>query len=268
MTLAEHAAELIADHPEWKTGAARFLPRLAAAVKKAGSFEALNAEDLLLAVAALNRVDAALAEVDRRLAKIAAQAAARFNADGAFRDELVQAVRVKILAGSEQTGPALQRYQGEGALASWLKVVVTSTAVDLRRSHRPERTDDGDERLTDVAAQQLGPDEALAHGRHRAALTAALKDAIASLDTESRVLLRLRFVDGNTLEEASRVLGVHRTTAMRKLEKAQADVLHAVREQLKARLGLRSKELDSLMRSLRPSLAERLSRLIARPKLD
>ncbi|MFT3837158.1 MAG: hypothetical protein QM723_09190 [Myxococcaceae bacterium] len=55
MTLAELAAELIADHPEWRTGASRFLPRFTQAVKKAGSVDAVNAEDLLLATAALDR---------------------------------------------------------------------------------------------------------------------------------------------------------------------------------------------------------------------
>lgn len=268
MTLAELAAELIADHPEWRTGSSRFLPRLTQAVKRAGSPDAINAEDLLLATAALDKIDAAVAELDRRLAKVAAAAAARFKSDPGFRDELLQAARVKILVGSPQTGPALQRYGGEGALQSWLKVVVTSTAVDLRRSHHPERQEDSEERLTDVAAHQLSPDDALAHGGHRTALTAALKKSIAALDTESRVLLRLRFVDGNTVDEAARALGVHRTTAMRRLEKAQADLLEAVREDLKIRLGLRTRELESLMRTLRPSLAERLSRLILRPTFD
>ena len=262
------ASQLTAAHPEWRTSAARFLPRLTAAVKRAGALDAVNAEDLLLATAALARVSPAVAEVDRRLGRVAATVAARFDPDPGFRDELHQLARVKVLLGSERTPPALARYSGEGAMARWLKVVVTSTAVDARRARRPDRERAEEEDLANVAAQQLSADEALAHGHHRAALTQALKESLEALDAEARVLLRLRFVDGHSIEEAARAIGVHRTTAMRRLERAQADLLAGVREQLKQKLRLGSKELDSLLRSIRPSLGERLSKLIRRPSLE
>ncbi|MFT3836467.1 MAG: sigma-70 family RNA polymerase sigma factor [Myxococcaceae bacterium] len=271
MSLDATAARLTAAHPEWKISAARFLPRLTEAVESAGSLEAINAEDLLLAFAALAKVPTALAEVDRRIARISAAVAAKFREGDQFGEELLQKLRVKILVGSERTGPALGQYQGEGALVAWFKVVASSTAVDLRRSRRPERTDQGnqkEERLERFAAAALPADEALAHGRHKQAITAALKESLELIDDESRVLLRLRFVDGLSVEDAAQTLGVHRTTALRRIEKIQQDLLSNVREILKRRLRLASRDLDSLLRSFRPSLNERLSRLIRRPSFE
>lgn len=268
MSLDATAARLTAAHPDWKITAAKFLPRLTEAVESAGSLEAINAEDLLLAFAALTKIPAALAEVDRRIARISATVAAKFREGEGFAEELLQKLRVKILVGSERTGPALGQYQGEGALIAWFKVVASSTAVDLRRSRRPEHTDQKEERLERFAAAALPADEALAHGRHKQAITAALKESLELIDDESRVLLRLRFVDGLSVEDAAQTLGVHRTTALRRIEKIQQDLLSNVREILKRRLRLASRDLDSLLRSFRPSLNERLSRLIRRPSFE
>jgi hypothetical protein len=48
---------------------------------------------------------------------------------------------------------------------------------------------------------------------------------------------------------------------MRWLEKAQKTLMAETRKRLAARLGLQLREVDSLLRAMRPSLAENLSRI-------
>jgi methyl-accepting chemotaxis protein len=50
---------------------------------------------------------------------------------------------------------------------------------------------------------------------------------------------------------------------MRWLEKAQAQVMEETRKLMAQRLGLRTSEIKSMLRVMQPSIAERLSRLLA-----
>lgn len=267
MGLEELASRVTAAFPQWCASKAVFLTRLESAHRRLGSLDAIHAEDLLLATAALAGADSAVEELDRRVGRVAATVVARFRADTAFLDEVQQRARVKLLMGSDRAAAALSRYGGEASLDHWLKAVVTSTVVDARRVRRTERDRTGETQLADVAARQTSADEALAHGHHRAAITEALREALKQLDAEDRVLMRLRFVDGHTLDDAARALGVHRTTAQRRLERAQETLNAALRDGLKARLRLSTRSLDSMLRAFRPSLAERLSQLMPRPSL-
>ena len=75
--------------------------------------------------------------------------------------------------------------------------------------------------------------------------------------------MRMRYVDNLTVDDIAKTFTVHRTTAMRWLERAQLQVMATTRSLLAKRLGVPSREVNSLVRALEPSINDRISRLLA-----
>lgn len=219
----------------------------------------LNLDDLGLCWLALQHDAAGTAELERRLQRVAK--ATVKSADDDFLAEVLQRVRQRLLVGPK---PRLEAYQGRGALVQYLKAVVLSVSVDLKRAAGPKEQTGEDDALLAATAGDESIDARLAQQAHRQHFTAAFKQALTALSAEERTWLRMRFVDGLSIEAVGSVFGVHRTTAMRRLEKAQETLLGETRRILAERLKLPPRELDSLLRGLRPSLAENLSRLLPR----
>ncbi|HEY1086599.1 MAG TPA: sigma-70 family RNA polymerase sigma factor [Archangium sp.] len=218
----------------------------------------LNLEDLELCWGALRQDRLATIELERRLQRIAQGAV---KGDDEFLAEVLQRVRQRLLVGDK---PRLAAYQGRGALVQYLKAVVLSVSIDLKRAARPAE-EAGDDALFAATAGEENVVTRLAQQAHRQHFTAAFKDALETLSAEERTWLRMRFVDGLSVEAVGAAFGVHRTTAMRRLEKAQEQLMAETKRLLGKRLKLPARELDSVLRGLRPSLAENLSRLL--PKL-
>jgi RNA polymerase sigma-70 factor (ECF subfamily) len=217
-------------------------------------------EDLALSWLALERDPVAVAELERRLQRVARGASWRGDDD--FVQEVLQRVRQRLLVGAR---PRLAGYGGRGALVQYLKAVVHSVSVDLKRAGASsEKSGEEDELLGAVASDEAA-DSRLANQAHRTHFTAAFKEALAGLTVEERTWLRMRFVEGLSIDAVGATFGVHRTTAMRWLEKSQRELMTQTRLVLGKRLKLPARELDSLLRAMKPSLAENLSRLLARP---
>ncbi len=217
----------------------------------------LNLADLELVYLALNGQAEALTEVERRLQRAAA-GVRRGDAD--LTQEVLQRARERLLVGGEKA--KLGAYRGQGALMQYLKVVVSSVSVDLSRGRAVKEQGQGDDQLVAMASDEQGADARLINHAHRQNFTHAFKAALTKLSAEERTWLRLRFVEGLPIEAVGAAFGVHRTTAMRRLEKAQQTLLKETRRLLAEQLKLPSRELDSLLRGLKPSLAENLSRLL------
>lgn len=244
--------------------AAQTLPGLTADLERFRSFleerdieATANLPDLLLSWASLQGDRAALTELERRLLRVARPILARYG-DDTFAEDLLQEIRQKLLVGQ---GAKLRAYSGRGALVQYLKAVVSSAALDSTRRRRTDDAEEDDE-LQSLAAQGPKADSMLMHARYKEAFSAAFKEALESLTAEERTILRLRYMDGLTVEDIGRTFQVHRTTAMRRLEKLQEELSEKTREALRARLGIRSHELDGMMKELDLSFADRLSRIL------
>lgn len=224
-------------------------------------WKTLNLEDLALCFLSLNGDKRAVAEVERRLQRVGRAAAAR-RGDDDFIDEVLQQARHKLFVGG--TRARLNSYRGQGALVQYLKAVVSSLSVDLSRS-RATHESEGDDALLEATTGESNADSRLVHLSNRAHFTKAFKVALEKLSAEERTWLRMRFVDGLSIDAVGAAFGVHRTTAMRWLEKAQQTLMKETRRVLAEQLDLRAPELESMMRAIRPSLAENLSLLL--PKL-
>ncbi len=118
--------------------------------------------------------------------------------------------------GGERRCP-LASYKGRGSLIGWLRTVLAQRHVDhCRRSHRELPLDDP-ENTYDPPASEPAP--ASPPGELKV-LSKALEEALRRQEDEDRFLLAAYYMDGKTLLQIGKVLGVHEATVSRKLHRA------------------------------------------------
>jgi RNA polymerase sigma-70 factor (ECF subfamily) len=150
---------------------------------------------------------------------------ARELADALYADlygtNLREGVRVSKLAS----------YTGRGSLEGWLRTVLAQEYVN--RYRRTRRTVSLDEESEEGVQFQAPDPEPVVVADPR--LEAATDEALAYLSGEDRLILSAYYLDGRTLAEIARMLGVHESTISRKLDK----LAKAVRKQILAGLNRR-----------------------------
>ncbi|MBK8240405.1 MAG: hypothetical protein IPK74_33190 [Deltaproteobacteria bacterium] len=128
----------------------------------------------------------------------------------------------------------------------------------LERARAPAATEAFDESDSIAPALvatgfDLDLEARLVRAEIKALLGDALRDAVASLDRDDRVLLRLHVNDHLGIDQLSRLLGVHRATAARQLERARRQLAQRTRSYLATRVSLPPWAIDSLLRVVRSS---------------
>ena len=115
----------------------------------------------------------------------------------------------------------LATYRGRGSLMAWLRTTLAQRHVDHRR--RTRREEPLDDRDTDLDPPAPDPaDEA--PPATLSLLERAIEGALRLRDDEERFLLAAYYLDGRTLLEIARILGVHEATVSRKLQRATAGI--------------------------------------------
>jgi RNA polymerase sigma-70 factor (ECF subfamily) len=110
----------------------------------------------------------------------------------------------------------LLSYRGRGSLMGWLRTTLAQRHVDhYRRNRREEPLED-----VDAPATEMTPEMPVGEISQ---LELAIEDALRERDAEERFLLAAYYLDGQTLLEIARVLGVHEATVSRKLRRATED---------------------------------------------
>jgi len=118
----------------------------------------------------------------------------------------------------------LNYYTGRGSLEGWLRATLTQEYVNRyrRRKHDvslEEKTDAGVQFAAADPPAEQAPDPRLAE---------ATDTVLAALAAEERFILASYHLDGRTLAEIARTLGVHESTISRKLDK----VVRVLRERI------------------------------------
>jgi len=126
------------------------------------------------------------------------------------------------LFGTRQTSEGgriskLASYTGRGSLEGWLRTVLAQEYINQYRSQR--RLVSFDEQI-ETAAPAESKDAAAIPADAR--LEPAVDAALFELSTEERYLLASWYLDGRTLAEIARILGVHESTISRRIERITA----------------------------------------------
>ena len=111
----------------------------------------------------------------------------------------------------------LSSYSGRGSLEGWLRTVVAQEYVNrYRKTKRVVSLDEESEE----GVQFRAPDpEPVAEPASASGLAQSTDEALAALSAEDRTVLSAYYLDGRTLAEIARILGVHESTISRKLDK-------------------------------------------------
>ena len=122
----------------------------------------------------------------------------------------------------------LDSYRGRGSLLGWLRTILAQRHVDqYRRSRREEPLDE-----LDVPAPESAPETPASE---LSLVEHAIEEVLAAREAEERFLLAAYYLDGQTLLQIARVLGVHEATVSRKLHRATVEIRKGVLRSLQHR---------------------------------
>jgi len=218
----------------------------------ATAIAAAPAADLALACACVLGEASAHAAFDSVLTEVdAAGASTKANPD--LVTEVKQLLRVQLLVAAGDRPAGINGYRGKGPLRGWVRI--TATRELIRHKKRQERhVGDGDAGLEAVLI--IGNDPVLEKLKteYRTQFAAALRDAIADLSAEDRMLLRQSIVEKMSIDEVGAAFGVHRATAARWLNRARGALVGATHKRLAERLDLPVEQMESVIKLVQSQL--------------
>lgn len=169
----------------------------------------------------------------------------------------------------------LAYYSGRGSLAGWLRAVVSQLAIDQfrKQSKFVQIEEDREfENLANEAAHSGGnhfgshtanPEDLFSEGQTSSDVAEALSTAIAQLETEDRLILKLYYFDDLKLKDIAATFGYHEATASRKLTRVQSEIRKGVEKSLKTQHGWTDNEVKRHLSDTAASLGVSLETMFA-----
>jgi RNA polymerase sigma-70 factor, ECF subfamily len=159
------------------------------------------------------------------------QCALRIAREDSAAHELADTLYADLYGTSTREGQRVSKlasYTGRGSLEGWLRTVLAQEYVNrYRRTKRLVSLDEESEEGVQFRAPEPDPTTS-ADPR----LAQATDEVLAFLSGADRMVLSAYYLDGRTLAEIARMLGVHESTISRKLDK----LAKALRKQILASL--------------------------------
>jgi len=218
-------------------------------------------DDLLLACGCVQGDAAALSAFDEHCLGGLGAATRRIDPSDEFLDEVRQVTRVSLLVSDGTRDKRLTTYRGAGKLRSWVRVGAVRTALELRRKSRPQDLRDED-RLLEAADMDDDPEMRHIKQLYRGEFKSAFAEAMRSLESRERNILRMYLVDGLNIDQIGKVYGVHRATVARWIARSREKLLSETRSRLLGVLRMSEARFDSLMVIVRSHLDLSIERLL------
>lgn len=221
----------------------------------------LRVEELVIARACAAGNERAWQDFIARYRPKLQQVALHITRDGALADELANSLFADLYGVNLKEGvrnSKLSSYTGRGSLEGWLRTVMAQEFINRYRKQKrtvslDEQNEEGVQFAAPEPAPTMGADERL---------EAATDGALAELSAEDRFTLAAYYLDGRTLAEVARMLGLHESSVSRRLDR----LANSIRKRILA--GLRSQgmshaqaaeALETDVRDLRINLRSRLA---------
>lgn len=220
-----------------------------------------RAEDLWIACACACGVPLALAAVEARYLPDVDAALTKMRISKDRVDEVKQGLRKLLFVGDGESPPRIGDYRGSGDLRAWMRVTAMRAALKLNRKHGRET--ELDDAILEARAPDDDPELAYMKRAYRATFKTAFQEALDSLNSRERTLLKQQIVDGLGIDEIGALYEVHRATAARWLAAAREKLLLRTRRTFMVRARLSGDECESVMRMVRSQLDVSLHRRLA-----
>lgn len=146
------------------------------------------------------------------------QSALRIAREDSAARELADTLYADLYGTTVRDGERISKlasYTGRGSLEGWLRTVLAQEYVNrYRRQKRLVSLEEENDEGVQFAAPNPEPVPS-ADPR----IEGAIDEALASLGSEDRLVLNAYYLDGRTLAEIARMLGVHESTISRRVDK-------------------------------------------------
>jgi RNA polymerase sigma-70 factor len=216
----------------------------------------IHADDLCLIVACERGDEKAWEELVAHFDSTVKSAARKIAANAEDADDLASSIWAELYglrqdeSGTRKT--KLAYYSGRGSLGGWLRAIISQMAVDrFRKESRmvqieetrefenlaEESSNHNSNNHSSEQSHAKDPEEIFAEKQTADDVADALKAAIAGLEAEDRLILKMYYFDDLKLKDIASVFGYHEATASRRLVRVQSDIRKSVEKTLKTRHG-------------------------------
>jgi len=194
----------------------------ASAEQKTDFCAGLRLEELALARACAAGNERAWRDFISRYRQKLHSMALHITRDGAHAAELADSLFADLYGLNARDGirsSKLVFYTGRGSLEGWLRTVMAQEFINRYRKQKrtvslEEQTEEG------VQFAAAVPEPACTSDRlSERRLEAAIDEALAELSSEDRFTLASYYLDGRTLAEIARTLGLHESSVSRRLDR-------------------------------------------------
>jgi RNA polymerase sigma-70 factor (ECF subfamily) len=240
--------------------------------------EEIRADDLCLIIACEQNDENAWEDLVANFDSTVKSAARKITSNAEDAEDLASSIWAELYglrvdaAGKKKS--KLAYYSGRGSLAGWLRAVVAQLAVDQHRkvSKFVQIEEDREfENLANEAASEgnsltsngQNPEDAFTDQQTSDDVQEALAAAIASLEHEDRLVMKLYYFDELKLKDIAAMFGYHEATASRRLTRIQGDIRKAVEKELKAKHGWTDREVKQHLSDTATSLGMSLETMFA-----
>lgn len=217
-----------------------------------GFIESLKIDDLCLIVACERKEESAWVELVEKFSTTVKSAARNITKNNEDAEDLASSIWAELHGLKENSHGKLSYYSGRGSLGGWLRAVVSQLAIDqyrkLSRFVQIEETREfenlANENEETLIVQNLDTPELLLDEKQTSKDVAdALKESIATLAAEDRLLLKLYYFDDLNLKKIGEILGFHEATASRKIVRVQSDLRKSTEKILQSKYGWKVEEI-------------------------
>ncbi len=239
----------------------------------------IRADDLCLIVACEKGDEKAWEDLVANFDSTVKSAARKISSNNEDAEDLASSIWAELYGlrvdadGNKKS--KLAYYSGRGSLAGWLRAVVSQLAVDqFRKTSKFVQIEEDREfeNLANEAANGDGnhfgsktenPEDLLTEKQTESDVSAALSAAIAELEAEDRLILKLYYFDDLKLKDIAATFGYHEATASRKLTRVQTEIRKGVERELKKTHGWTETEVKRHLSETAASLGVNLETMFA-----
>jgi RNA polymerase sigma-70 factor (ECF subfamily) len=239
----------------------------------------IRADDLCLIIACERGDESAWEDLVANFDSTVKSAARKISSNNEDAEDLASSIWAELYglrtdaAGNKKS--KLAYYSGRGSLAGWLRAVVSQLAVDQFRKQSKFVQIEEDREFDNLASEAAGsddhhfaahndsPEKLLTDKQTEGDVTKALAAAIAGLEAEDRLILKLYYFDDLKLKDIAATFGYHEATASRKLTRVQAEIRKGVEKELKTRHGWTDSEVKRYLSETAAGLGINLETMFA-----
>jgi RNA polymerase sigma-70 factor, ECF subfamily len=236
----------------------RFLTFVAECIKPDEPVMSINnrcLDDMIIAFEAGNGQAPAIAYVSELIYE---HASAWTRAASERRDDIVQAVLVRLLVAEGEVPPKILSYRGTAALRTFLKVVVTRASISEARTKVAQSSLSMSYK---IVAPAHDPEVEALRTKYGPQFRSALAATLAELAVDDRTLLKLHYRNGVNVNDLAVMQGVHRVTLSRRLSQIRDHVFQVTSGRFRALLQVSESEFASIVRLVASDIDLELSSL-------